>query len=376
MISRWFKYKNSHRRDIPVTPRRFFESLYCLVCFTLMVILIAMPVTLLLYLTVWNKRRRLWLYHLFLCGSARLIIKMLPRIDFTVDNPHGETFKTPAVITCNHQAYFDLMCLMALTPRLIVLTNNRVWRNPLYGWIIRLAEFFPVTNGIEHDIDSIRKMVSAGYSVVVFPEGTRSPECRILRFHTGAFHLADKLGLDILPIILHGVGHCLPKDDGLVRPGHMYLEIMSRIKVKPDGSSLYIRKLTNNVRSIYLDRFDEIRQQRETAQYFKRYLIDKYRYIKGINARNVSRILESRDCFGDIVNKLPHTAGLKIRIFDTTPGICSWTIALARPGATLESIISDTKMLETACSTPAIPARLTFVQHQSDFEPDITIRTS
>lgn len=54
--------------------------------------------------------------------------------------------------------------------------------------------------------DSLRDKVKQGYSVIVFPEGTRSQDGKIGRFHKGAFFLAEQLKLDILPILVYGNG--------------------------------------------------------------------------------------------------------------------------------------------------------------------------
>ena len=52
-----------------------------------------------------------------------------------------------------------------------------------------------------------------GYSLIVFPEGTRSEDGVIKRFHKGAFYLAEKLNVDILPIMIHGTNYTLTKQD-------------------------------------------------------------------------------------------------------------------------------------------------------------------
>lgn len=231
MRYRWFLESNGHRRDIPVTPKRFFRSLYSLVLLIIIIYGIALPITLLLYLTVWDKDRRLLLFHRLIYKSLKFMTKLLPGIDFTMNNDIGETFDTPSVIVSNHQGHLDLLCLLLMSERIVVLTNTWVWHNPIYGWIIRLAKYYPVANGFEYNLPRLQSLVDKGYSVVIFPEGTRSPNCEILRFHTGAFHLAEKLGVDILPVILHGPGHCLPKEDFMLRPGHMYLEIKNALRL-------------------------------------------------------------------------------------------------------------------------------------------------
>lgn len=359
MRFRWFLYCGNIRRDIPVTPMRFLASLYSLFFFIFMVYGLALPFTLVLYLTVWNKRHRLYAYHVFLRWSSQLILKMLPGIDYTFNNAVGERFDRPAVIISNHQGHFDLMCIMMMTPRLVVLTNQWVWRNPLYGWIIRLAEFYPVTNGLDYNIPKLKSLIDRGYSVVVFPEGTRSADCRILRFHTGAFYLADKLGVDVLPVILHGVGHCIPKKDFMLRPGHMYLEVMPRVNVKPDGSELYMRQLAKKVRASYIERFAQLKAERETAAYFTKYVIYKYSYISMCARRRVKRMLRENNNYSTVVNA-DFKPGSLIIIRDTSLGTLPWLLALVHESSNIYAIETDLEDLGIARQTPAKPENLKF----------------
>ena len=359
MRFRWFLKTNGHRRDVPVTPRRFLASIYSLIVFIFMVYGCALPVTLLLYIFVWSPRRRLALFHSFLQKSAKFILEALPLIDFTYINNVCETFAPSGIIISNHQGHLDLMCIMMMTPNLVVLTNERVWHNPLYGWIIRLAKFYPVTNGVEYNIAKLRELIDNGYSVVVFPEGTRSPQCDILRFHTGAFYLARQLNVDIIPVILHGVGHCIPKEDFMLRPGHMYLEVMRRIKVEANDDPLYIRKLANSTRNIYLKHYSALKQKLETADYFADYVINKYSYLPGHYARKVSRLMRKNSNYTTSIDRnIPD--GETVIINDKSFGAESWLMALVHPRVNVVSVISDPTPLATALTTPAIPRNLIF----------------
>ena len=117
------------------------------------------------------------------------------------------------------------MCIMQFTPHIIFLTNDWVWNNPFYGFLIRHAEYYPVRDGIDELMPRLRSLVERGYSIAVFPEGTRSPDCRIGRFHQGAFHIARELGLDILPLCLYGPGKVLPKKSYTLHKSPIYVEV-------------------------------------------------------------------------------------------------------------------------------------------------------
>ena len=216
-------------RTVPVTVPRIARSLYSILFLCVSMFLLVLPATFLYFRiggATERKRRRL---HRFICRASRFIVRRVPGTCFTLDNSVGERFDKPAVIISNHQSHLDLMCILMLTPNLVVLTNDWVHRNPIYGLVIRYAEFYAVSDGIEANLGRLADLVHRGYSIVVFPEGTRSPDCRIGRFHRGAFYLAEQLHLDLLPIYLHGVGHVLPKRDFMLRRGSMHAEVVRLI---------------------------------------------------------------------------------------------------------------------------------------------------
>ncbi len=121
------------------------------------------------------------------------------------------------------------MIMLMLTPKLICLTKDWVWNNPFYGYIIRNAEFYPVSEGTETLMPKLQSLVERGYSIAVYPEGTRSQNCSISRFHQGAFHLAQQLELDVLPLILYGAGKALPKKGKFLRKWPIRIELDKRL---------------------------------------------------------------------------------------------------------------------------------------------------
>ena len=167
-------------------------------------------------------------------------------------------FDTPHVIISNHQSHLDLMCLMVFSPRMVFLTNDWVWRNPFYGFIIRQAEYYPVSEGIDTLMPCLRSLVERGYSIAVFPEGTRSPDCRIARFHQGAFHIAQQLGIGILPACLYGPGKVLPKKSHTLHKSPIHIELakpITRDELDAMGDTMQQAK---TLRRHYIKWYDEL----------------------------------------------------------------------------------------------------------------------
>lgn len=343
-------------RTVPLTVKRFAYSLYAILFLCVSMFLVVLPATYLYFLigpVTEKKRRRL---HRFICRASRFVVQRVPGTRFVLNNQVGERFDKPAVILSNHQSHLDLMCLLMLSPRLVVLTNDWVHRNPIYGLVIRRAEFYTVSDGIEANLDRLADLVRRGYSIVVFPEGTRSPDCRILRFHRGAFYLAEKLGLDLLPVFLHGVGHVLPKQDFMLREGEMYTEIGRRITPDDPAWGADFKARTSAVRKLYLRHYAEICEWREGADYYAWYVIEKYR-TAGCGARRACRRLLRRNAnFREVIDQRVEAAAVCVE--RAGAGEFALLYALVHPQVEVHTIESDPRLRRRACRALSLPRNL------------------
>ena len=279
-LFRWLTVKKGQPRDIPVTLWRLAKTVYAF-AFLILSVIVVTPIAFVLFLGRKREWKDRWL-HGVLYRFSNFVIRRVPGVEFTFDNSAGETFIKPAVIISNHQSHLDLMCLLMLTPKMVVITNDWVWRNPIYGPLIRRAEFVPAAEGVDNYMPQLRSLVERGYSVMVFPEGTRSEDCHILRFHKGAFHLSQKLGLDIIPICLHGVGHVLPKKELMLREGRITVTVGKRIAYDDISWGDDSRSRTQAFHRFYIEWYSELCRKYEDAAY--RAIYDRYKYLyKGID---------------------------------------------------------------------------------------------
>lgn len=196
-----------------------------------------------------NKLR----YHRFLCHYFRHLLYHIPNVKVTIDNPTRETFLKPSIIICNHQSHLDLLTVLSLSPRIVALTNEWVWNFPVYKPVLRYLEYYPATEGLENSEAHISSLLERGYSIVIFPEGTRSPECKILKFRRGAFYLAEHLGCDIVPIYLDGPGKVLPKNRLLLHPGEVKAHIGWRVHPSDKSMGATYQEMTRNWHKYYLE---------------------------------------------------------------------------------------------------------------------------
>ena len=255
-LFRWLTEKKGKRRAEPVTLWRLAKTVYSF-AFLILSVLVVTPVAFVLFLGRKREWKDRWL-HGVLYRFSNFVIRRVPGVEFCLNNSTGETFVKPAVIISNHQSHLDLMCLLMLTPRMVVITNDWVWRNPIYGALIRRAEFVPAAEGVDNYMPQLRNLVERGYSVMVFPEGTRSEDCSILRFHKGAFHMAQELGLDIVPVCLNGVGYVLPKRELMLRKGHISVTVGERVAAGDLSWGADARSRTQAFHKYYLRWYQEL----------------------------------------------------------------------------------------------------------------------
>ncbi len=152
----------------------------------------------------WRRRRKQRIVQWSIHHMTRGFLRAMVTTKTIRLNDTGETFAEPAVVIANHQSFIDILVLLSICPKAVMVTNGWVWRSPVFGRIVRYLGFYHAADGYERLAPALAQKVAEGYSVIVFPEGTRSADGRIKRFHKGAFYLAAELGLDILPICLYG----------------------------------------------------------------------------------------------------------------------------------------------------------------------------
>lgn len=204
-----------------------------------------------------KKRKKL---HKIIFYSTRFVMLKhgIPGTRFIYKKSADVDFTKPSIIICNHQSHLDLACQLIFTPNIVFLTNQWVWNNPLYGLLIRNAEFYPVASGIEDLMPKLRSLVERGYSIAIYPEGTRSKNCRIGRFHQGAFYVAEQLGLDIIPMCLYGPGKILPKKTYHLQKGPIYIEINSPINQEELKGMGDTKAQASHMRKMYIERYEQI----------------------------------------------------------------------------------------------------------------------
>ena len=352
LVFRYLTLRKGRLRKMPLTLKQLLYTGYMLLVFLGAMLYLAVR-TWFMFLGK-DRGDRANRYHLILQRWAKAALSLLPGCRYALSNPLKEDFEKPAMIICNHQSHLDVLALMALHPKLVMLTNEWVWNSPFYGNLVRHADCCPAVEGMDVVMEHLRKMVAQGYSVAIFPEGTRSVDCHIQRFHRGAFLAAKELNLDIVPLYIHGFGYALPKHDFMMRKADLSMEVGTRIPCSAIPGDM--ASFTREMRHMYQEEYARIRREKETAAYMAPFVRYNYLY-KGHDAQAECRRVLRKSVFA-AVDALP--AG-KMELHGAGCGVYALLVALSRPDIEITAYEADEEKYLTATRCQDVPANLTYL---------------
>lgn len=146
---------------------------------------------------------------------------------------HGAEKAVPGVsyvVTPNHQSNADILALVRMlpTPYRWVIKKELV-KIPVFGWALARTGAVAIDrSNTAHAVERLRKSVDklkGGWSLLIYPEGTRTLDGNVQRFKKGGFMLAVNTGIPILPVTVNGAFKMLPKSVWLPIPGHVTVTI-------------------------------------------------------------------------------------------------------------------------------------------------------
>ncbi len=184
-------------------------------------------------LPIWLGRRAWGPGGLWLAG-ARTRLEPLPPL------PDG-----PLIFASNHESALDIWVLFKVLPRSFrFVAKQELFRLPVFGWYLSMGGHIAVDRANRaRAVQSLRAAgaaVRAGTSLVVFPEGTRSKDGRILPFKKGPFVVAAEAGVPVVPVAISGSGRVTPKAAIAVVPGTIRIAVGEPVdpRALPDKDAL------------------------------------------------------------------------------------------------------------------------------------------
>ncbi len=351
-----FTRKNGEPRQASITFGRLIRSIYGISHFLFWSLIVFKPYAYLhFHLGKVTDKKKLS-FHKSLQRMSSFFASHFPGSGTRYENQSNETFEKPALIICNHQSHLDLPVVMSVTPKMVILTNDWVWNNKYFGNIVHYADFLPVSAGVETILPRLKTLRDKGYSIMVFPEGTRSDDCSILRFHQGAFMLANELGLDVVPMVLHGAGNYLSKSDFMFRKGMITLRILPRIKAGT-FAELALRKQASTYRKIVNDEFMKMVGEIETPTYFKSLALYKYAYRGWRNVARCKKTLRLMPQYQAVFEALSQSSG-PIYFVNCGIGVIPLLYALSHRDKEVYGYEENLADYNTAVATADLPRNL------------------
>jgi 1-acyl-sn-glycerol-3-phosphate acyltransferase len=163
----------------------------------------------------------------------------------------------PYVFTPNHQAHIDIAALLGYLPgHNRFASKKELFDDPMLGTAMHTLGMLPVDREDPmKSIEVLNRAVREGHSIIVFPEGTRSRDDRLLPFKKGAFVAAIEMGRPIVPVVVKGTRGVMPKGGYLsIHPGDV--EIIVKPPIPTAGLGYDDReRLCDAVREIIAEEF-------------------------------------------------------------------------------------------------------------------------
>lgn len=276
-----FRYFIQKPQDKGNTPRTLFNLMMTGLTFGYFFIigfLLNILAQILIPIIPLSKKKKFGAFHSIMRSYFWGVIYGTPFIPIRTFGKENLDFQTPKIILANHTSILDTPTMGMLTRRAIFMVNNRVLHSKFFGKAIQMAGFYSASENYEEGIQKLEEKIKQGYSIIIFPEGTRSMTSAIQRFKKGAFYLAEKFQLDILPVLIRGNADLLPKNDNLLKTGPMSLEFLPLIKADDENFGKNYSERTKKISAYFKEKFIELKRREEDENYFRNKLSFNYIY--------------------------------------------------------------------------------------------------
>lgn len=226
--------------------------------------LLLFPVAVLVWAATAAFDRRLVVLHRFTCFWASLYTWFNPAWRVHVEGRRKIRPGATYVMVANHQSFVDILVLFRLFAHFKWVSKIEMFRIPCIGWNMALNRYIRLKRGDRQSIAEMMRACTAtlgqGNSIMMFPEGTRSADGHLKAFKPGAFSLALKSKVPLLPIVVEGTAHALPKH-GFVLRGHHAIRIRVLDEIPYEQfAGLSTEELTTRVREVFVRELGEDRR--------------------------------------------------------------------------------------------------------------------
>ena len=232
-------------------------------------------ILLVIYIIPISKRNKKGILNIIISAFGKIVIYSVPTMKKRIETLNLD-FKEPSIIIANHSSFLDILLMIMLNRKIVLMTNSWVYNSLLFGFSIQYAGYLFADDGPDKNLELIKQRIKEGYSVMIFPEGRRSQDGKIKRFHKGAFYLSEELKLDISPILIHGTSYCISKHDFIIKSGTVSLLALPRIKYEDRTWGDNYRSRTKSISKYFKNEYLKLVEEREDSKYLWNPLFENY----------------------------------------------------------------------------------------------------
>jgi 1-acyl-sn-glycerol-3-phosphate acyltransferase len=186
--------------------------------------------------------RNLRILHYYTCWWGAFNIRTIPGCPIVIEGREKIVPGMPYVFVVNHQSMTDILALCALAVPFKWVSKKEVYRLPLIGWNMSLNGYVSVDRGNLRDVAKTmavcRRWLERGIPLMMFPEGHRSPDGEIHKFHPGAFKLAADCKCPVLPIVVDGTWPIYRGWRVKAFPGRVTIRVLDPLTLESAGGSV------------------------------------------------------------------------------------------------------------------------------------------
>ena len=233
--------------------------------FVLTSIVILVPVAILIRLFTYPFDKNLKLIRLVYCFVSRLYLFLSPLWKIRIEGKENFHGQKVYVIISNHQSMLDIVVIQNLYRHFSWVSKAENFGYPFLGWLMKISGDIKLERDNPQSfaklVRNCSRKLSSGNSIIIFPEGTRTPDGEIKRFKEGAFRIAQLSKMPILPIVIDGTREVLPKTGILMKASSNFrLRVLNEIPYELFKDETP-RKIADNLKQLMSDELLHMRNE-------------------------------------------------------------------------------------------------------------------
>lgn len=311
----------------------------CLVILVLSLLLLCLPI---------RRRHKQALVSKMLHVGCKALVAVTPVIkSVRIDGDLGEKDGTvePGIIVANHQSSLDIILLMAAFPKVKFFVADWVKNSPLFGPIAEYLGYYVRSEGYEGSLTNLKKDIDQGWSLVIFPEGTRTTDGTIRRFHKGAFYLASQVNAPVTPVVFYGNWRIMPKNHCFtITRGLSVMQVLEPVKTE----SIDYHELTRRVATLVKDSYAKLCNRYDGSEnpYFAATLASAYIYKGPVTEWYVRVKMKMEKNYAFFDSMLPDSG--QITDIGCGMGQMDFMLSMYKPGRRILGIDYDDEKITVA----------------------------